>query len=63
MGYFVGGVGFCDLARLATLVRLVVMPSCLEALRSCTGVGSLGRLCIELTSKPCQRLAIRVDRE
>jgi len=62
MGCFVGGVGFCDLVRLATLAKLVVMFGCLEALRYCSGVGPLGRSFIEFASKPCQRFAIRVDR-
>ncbi len=41
---FVGGVCISDLARLATLAKLVVVSGCLEAMRSCSGVGPLGRL-------------------
>ncbi len=32
-----------DLARLATLAKLVVMDGCLDAKRSCSRVGPLGR--------------------
>lgn len=59
---FVGGVCISDLARLATLAKLVVISGWLEAMRSCSGVGPLGRLLNESASKTCQRLAIRVDR-
>ena len=38
------------------------MHGCLEALRTCSGVGPLGKLFIEFASKTYQRLAIRVDR-
>ena len=62
VGYFSGGVGSGDQARLATNANLVVMFGYLEAKRSSRGVGPLGRLFIEFASKPCQRLAIRVDR-
>ena len=62
MRCFVGGVGISDLARLAILAKLVVMYGCLEAMRSCSGVGPLGRLLNESTSKTYQRLARRADR-
>jgi len=62
MGCFVGEVSFCDLARLAILAKLVFMFGCLEALRSCSGVGPLGKLVIEFVSKACHRLAIRMGR-
>ena len=61
-GYFVGGVGFSDLARLSILAKLVVMFGCLEVVRSCSGVGPLGRLVKDFPSKACQRFAMRVDR-
>jgi hypothetical protein len=51
MGCFVGGVNFCDQARLATHASIVVMFCCLEALRSYSGVGPLGRLFIEFARK------------
>ena len=38
---FVDGVGFCDISRLATLAKRMVMSSCLEARRSCSGVAPL----------------------
>ena len=59
---FAGGVGSGDLARLATPAKLVAMSGCLEARRSRSDVSPLGRLLIEFTSKPYQRLAIMVDR-
>ena len=62
MGCFVGGVGFCRMACLATPAKLLVLFGCLEARRSCSGARPLGRLFIELANISCQRLAIRVDR-
>jgi hypothetical protein len=59
---FACGVGSGDLAHLNTLVKIVVVSCCLDARRSCSGVGPLGRLFIGFPSNPCQRLAIRVDR-
>jgi hypothetical protein len=50
---FAGGVSFFDLARLATLTKLVIVSRCLEALRSFSGVGPLGRLFIEFAHKSC----------
>ena len=62
MDCFVGEVGCCDIARLATYAKLVVMSGCLDAVRSCSGVGPLGRLFTEFSSKHCrQRLAIMVN--
>ena len=40
----------------------MIMSDCLEAMRSCSGVGLLGRLLNESANKACQRLAIWVDR-
>ena len=63
MRCFAGGVGFCDLYGLAILAKLVVMFGYLEAPRSCSRVGPLGRLVVEFASKACQQLlAIKVDR-
>jgi len=62
MGWFVGGVGFSNLSRLPTLAKLVVMSGCLEYMRSCSGLGLLGRLLNEYASKNCHRLAMRVHR-
>ena len=58
MDCFVGGVCISDLTRLAALVKLVVMPGCLEAMRSNSGVSPFGRLLNESASTTCQRLAI-----
>ena len=63
LGCFVYGVGFCEMARLVTSTKLVVMSGCLEVRRSCSGIESLGRLFFEFANKPCLRSAIRVDRE
>ncbi len=38
------------------------MSGCLEAGRSCSGVGPLGRLVSVFASKPFQRQTMRVDR-
>ena len=38
------------------------MFGCLETNRSCSGVSPLGSFVIMFVSKPCQRLAMRVDR-
>jgi hypothetical protein len=62
MGCFAGRRESDDLARLATLVRLEVMSGCVEARRSCRGLGPLARWVIVCASKSCSRLATRVDR-
>ena len=62
MGGGLGIVVCICLIRAARLSRLVVMSSCLDESRSCSGVGPSGRFMRYVTSIVCHLLAIGVGR-
>jgi hypothetical protein len=62
MGCIVGDVKSADLPRSAVLSRQVVMTGCLGARRSCSGEVPGSRIARVFSSRPCQRLAMKVAR-
>ena len=57
-----GVVGCVCVMRAARLSRLVVMSSCLEESRSCSGVSPGGRLMSDVANIVCHLMAIGVVR-
>ncbi len=57
-----GIVGWVCVMRAARLSRLVVMSSCLEESKSCSGVGPGGRFVSDDASMVCHLLAMGVVR-
>ena len=55
-------MGLFDVRRAARLPRLVVMSSCLDKSKSCSGVGPGGRFVCVDSSMVCHLWAMGVDR-
>ena len=62
MGGGLGVVGLVCVMRAARLSRLVVMSSCLDESKSCSGVGPGGRFVSDDASMVCHLLAMGVVR-
>ena len=62
MGNCLRIVGFVCVVRAARLSRLVMMTSCLDASRSCSGIGHGGRLMREINSIACHVMAMGAAR-
>ena len=62
MGGGLGIVGWVCVMRASRLSRLVVMSSCLEESKSCSGVGPGGRFGSDDASMVCHLLAMEVYR-